>query len=444
MPSALSTVVAAGRLARRYWELDRSQWSGEEDLLARQPGLLREALGSAAANTAFYAELFRAGAFDPSGVTSLADLAHLPVATKRRLLAAPLEQRLVRGADPSRLVRRHTSGSTAEPFCVCLSQAEKDARVLAEIRTFRANGIGARDRVLAFRRMHDVEGEPNPMTYMGFFPRHFAPFMSSHADKLAAIEAVQPHGLKAHPSTLVPLAEVLRAGGMRPPRSLRCIFSCSEYLDAPARRNIEAAFSVPVIDHYGTVEFGFLAWECPRQDGLHLNVEDFVFEIVDEAGAPVAGDGGGELLVTALRQRTMPLIRYSTGDRAQWLRGPCACGRGLPRIRLLRGRTMDYLVRPDGSFVNPHFFTIAWEGVEGIVQFQVIQEARDLLVYRFIPAAGTDPARAEEELRRRINAEFGPDMRVLFERVDEIPREVSGKLKYVHSKVAGAVTATTE
>jgi hypothetical protein len=82
--------------------------------------------------------------------------------------------------------------------------------------------------------------------------------------------------------------------------------------------------------------------------------------------------------------------------------------------------------------------------VEGIVQFQAVQEARDLLVYRYVPAAGGDAARAEEELRRRIVAEFGVEMRVQFDRVDEIPREVSGKLKYVHSKIAGAVTSSAE
>jgi phenylacetate-CoA ligase len=360
------------------------------------------------------------------------------------LLAAPLEDRLLSGTDPARLVQRHTSGSTAEPFCVYLTPPEKDARVLAEIRTFRANGIGARDRVLAFRRMHDVEGEANPMTYMGLFPRHFAPFMSTQEEKLAAIEAVRPHGLKAHPSTLVPLAERMRAQGLRPPDTLRRIFSCSEYLDAPARRNIEEAFGVPVIDHYGTVEFGFLGWECPLQDGLHLNVEDFVFEILDGAGAPVRDEESGELVVTVLRQRAMPLVRYRTGDRARWVRGACGCGRGLPRIRLLRGRTIDLLVRPDGSQVNPHFFTIMWEGVDGIVQFQVVQEARDLLVYRYVAAGGADAARIEADLRRRITGEFGTAMCVQFERVGEIPREVSGKLKYVHSKIAGTVTNTPE
>jgi hypothetical protein len=110
----------------------------------------------------------------------------------------------------------------------------------------------------------------------------------------------------------------------------------------------------------------------------------------------------------------------------------------------MRGRTLDYVARADGTDVNPHFFTILWEGIDGIRQFQVIQESLTLLTYRYVLQPGSDATAVEQSLRQRIEEEFGPQTSVTFERVDQIAAEVSGKLKYLHSRIGRHGTVTPE
>lgn len=441
--SVIQKSIRAAKLLRRFAALQRSQWWDAEQLQKYQFARLTQALQSARHNTRFYSRLYKEHQVNLAAIQSTADLCRLPLITKQKLLAAPLPDRLKYGASSGKLIQRNTSGSTGEAFSVLLSCYEKDSRVLVELRMLRAHGLGPRHRMLALRRMSDVDKQPNPVTYLGLYPRHFISLLADTDNKLAELERICPHVMKAHPSSLLPMAQLLLKNDKKPPGSLQCIISCAEHLDIPARQYIEHAFGVPVIDQYGTVEFGFLAWECPQHNGLHVNAEDFLVEIVDEDGKAVPPGETGQVVVTSFSQETMPLVRYCTGDRALWIQDPCACGRGLPRIRLVRGRTIDFVYRADGTEVNPHFFSVVWEGIAGIVQFQVIQEALDSITYRYVADAGSDFTAIESALRNRILAEFGSSTRLTFDRVSEIAPEVSGKLKYVHSRIKSAATDAT-
>jgi phenylacetate-CoA ligase len=420
----------------------RSQWWAPGRLEQWQARRLRETLTEVESTTPFYRELFRNHAFAPAEVRPPADLCALPALDKSALREVPLRDRLARGADLGRMVRLHTSGSTAEPFEVLLTPLEKDLRVLVDLRALSAHGIGPPDVVLAFRHMKNVVGGASRESVLGFYRRHYAPFGVPAVEKLKVLGKVNPDAMQAHPSTLVPMMEEIASGGWHVPDRLRLIISCTEYLDKPVRQRVERAFGVRVVDHYGMIEFGFLAWECPAGGGHHVNAEHFVVEIADPAGKPVESGETGEVVVTALEQRAMPLVRYRTGDRARWIDGECACGRRLPRLCLLSGRTVDRVFRADGSEVNPHCFSVMWEGVAGLIQFQVVQEALGALTYRYVAEPNGNPEQIEATLRVRIRAEFGEGTAVRFERVDSFASGESGKFKSIVSKVSPPVTKT--
>jgi phenylacetate-CoA ligase len=431
-------------LMRDYRSLLSSQWWSRDRLERQQLRHLQELLRFAAANTRFHAERFRRNGFDPATLSSLADLRVLPLLDKAALRDASLKERIEKGLDPETLVHLHTSGSTAEPFEVMLTRAEKEHRVLMDLRALRANGVGRRELLLAFRHLKNVVGEATFDSMLGFYPRRYAPFALPAVQKLETLSQVDPVVLQGHPSTLVPMAELVVARNMPKPPRLKLIVSCTEFLDSVARELIEKAFGVPVMDHYGAIEFGFLAWECPAREGMHVNVEDFVVEIVGPDGEPVHGGQTGEIVVTALRQRAMPLIRYRLGDRARWIVGKCECGRDLPRLRLARGRTVDRLFRSDKSEVNPHVLTVLWEGIEGLRQYQIAQKQYGRITYRYVADPDADCAAIEKVVRKRVTAEFDPGTRVVFEHVSSIPPHVSGKLKYIHSSIKPPVTESDE
>ena len=114
------------------------------------------------------------------------------------------------------------------------------------------------------------------------------------------------------------------------------------------RSQLEAGWGARVTEAMGIGDIGVSLWgECEEQDGMHLGARGFVHaELIDpETGAALAfADGAdGELVLTHLRQRAAPLLRFRTRDHVQVRTAPCRCGRTSPRVRCI-GRTDDMLI----------------------------------------------------------------------------------------------------
>jgi phenylacetate-coenzyme A ligase PaaK-like adenylate-forming protein len=132
--------------------------------------------------------------------------------------------------------------------------------------------------------------------------------------------------------------------------ALRAVLSSAEPLPDSLRRDVESAWDCEVFDHWGMTETGYGGGvECSAHQGYHLREADLLVEVADpETGAPLPPGATGELLVTTLGERAMPLVRYQTGDAARWLPGPCRCGSPLRRLGCVPGR-----IAADGSITQP-------------------------------------------------------------------------------------------
>ena len=106
------------------------------------------------------------------------------------------------------------------------------------------------------------------------------------------------------------------------------------------RRQVEQGWDCLVLDHYGSTESAFAgAVQCRCREGRHVRALDLLLEIVHPVTGKVLPAGEtGELVITTLQRRAMPLLRYRTGDMASLLDGPCACGSPLPRLGPVLGR----------------------------------------------------------------------------------------------------------
>ncbi|HYE93016.1 MAG TPA: AMP-binding protein, partial [Terriglobales bacterium] len=162
------------------------------------------------------------------------------------------------------------------------------------------------------------------------------------------LEDFRPDGLCGTPSFALHIAESMRAAGGRPDRlGLRYgMFGAEPWTEA-LRAALERAWGCPAYDIYGLSEIigPGVAGECEARDGLHVVDDHFLPEIVDPlTGAPRAEGEEGELVLTSLTKRALPVLRYRTGDITALTTAPCRCGRTSARIARLKGRADDMLV----------------------------------------------------------------------------------------------------
>ncbi|MEP6914167.1 MAG: hypothetical protein ABJC89_00915 [Acidobacteriota bacterium] len=220
--------------------------------------------------------------------------------------------------------------------------------------------------------------------------------------------------LKGHPSALLHVALFIRSAGLDIP-PLRAVFSTGEVLEPGMRTVIQEVFQAPVADAYGTMERVVAACECPA-GRMHLNADYGCWELIDEPPDPGSGRRLARVVGTGLHNFSMPLVRYETGDlvEADGPPGPCPCGRSLPTIGRLLGRSVDAIVTPEGRVVT--VAAIVFNIAPAIVQGQLVQEDLDRINVRVLPtpAFGAD---AERRLVEEVRSLVGPSMKIVVERV---------------------------
>ncbi|MBK5187859.1 MAG: phenylacetate--CoA ligase family protein [Gemmatimonadaceae bacterium] len=212
----------------------------------------------------------------------------------------------------------------------------------------------------------------------------------------------------------------------------RRIFTSGELLGATARQTIIAAFGAAVCDVYGTSETKEIAWECAA-GSRHVNADVVHVEILDEKGSVAPAGSEGEIVVSLLVNRAMPLVRYRTGDRGALLAISCSCGRAAPLLGVVSGREADTLELPDGSTRSPYLLTMALERTAGLAHYQIVQAERDLVRVRAVAQGGADRAALEREIHDALRHELPPDVRIEVTSVDRLERGARAKVRVVHA-----------
>ena len=221
---------------------------------------------------------------------------------------------------------------------------------------------------------------------------------------------------------------------------IKVVFVTAEMLYEDQRATISRVFGCPVANGYGGRDAGFIAHECPA-GGMHITAEDVIVELVDHAGSSVPAGTPGEIVVTHLASRDFPFVRYRTGDIAVLDDRACACGRGLPLLREIQGRSNDFVVASNGTIMQGAALTYVIRGMPDIEAFKIVQES--LLLTRVFLVVG--PAFHRErsvEIVSSLRRRLGDAVDVQIEFVDEIKPEKSGKYRYIISHVADATKAS--
>ena len=247
------------------------------------------------------------------------------------------------------------------------------------------------------------------------------------------LEDYRPRFVLAYANTLALFAQFVRDRGLRPMRPEGIICS-GEFLTAENRALIESTFGCKVFNRYGSREFSVIASECEAHEGMHVNGDNLLVEVVADGHS---GPGlEGEIIITDLRNLAMPMIRYRTMDVGALRDGVCRCGRGLPLLDLTGGRVTDFLTAMSGARVSGIVMaTYGITNIRGVRQVQFVQQRRGAVTARI--ARG--PQWTDESLRTlidRVRGLLGQEMTVEPEFVDHIPLEASGKYRFSVSQLA--------
>ncbi|MCI0632972.1 MAG: phenylacetate--CoA ligase family protein, partial [Actinobacteria bacterium] len=202
----------------------------------------------------------------------------------------------------------------------------------------------------------------------------------------------------------------------------RVVIGSANLLDTVSRALIDDTFGVRMADEYASAEAGCVAWECPAHTGYHLSSDIVVVEFVRH-GRPARPHEAGHVVLTPLFRRTMPLIRYSQGDIGAPTTERCPCGRTLPLMRVIEGRSDSFLTLPSGAILSPLSVVSAMmRGEPGVDEYLVVQEARDSIVLQLVVRHGSDPELGER-LQRSMEQLVRHEAAVRIEVVDRIERD---------------------
>lgn len=420
-------------------ELEETQWWPPERLQELQNEKLRALIKHAYENVPYYHHIFEERGLTDKDIQTVEDLPKLPILTKDNI-RLNFQDLLARDFKKRRTFLHATSGSTGEPLEHYVTM---DAASINWAGTFRAWGwagykIGDKRVTLGgsslvpnepptFKERTRQLAERNlPLSVVGINKEK----MALYVEKL---KKWKPKFIYGYASAAYIFANYLKEKGISD-ICLKAVFTTAEMLLPQFRQTIEQQFSCKVFDQYGSYDGGAQALECHTHQGYHISAEKAVMEFADENGNPILAGYPGEILSTDLHNYAMPFIRYAVGDVGIPVQERCPCGRGLPLMKSIEGRTSDFITFDNGVTLSGPALTLVFKDCH-IKQYQVIQKGKDKLVIKVVKGEGYTGQDTNHFLSI-IRAHAGEGIGIETEFVDEIPPARGGKYKFIISKVS--------
>lgn len=417
------------------WKTRKAERLNPSKLEELQNRKLRAIVKHAYERVPYYYKLFNSARIKPDDIKTRKDLIKIPITTKKDLQKLPITERAAKGVDITKCIKMRTGGSTGQPLDLFLSRRELSYRIAMQNRSYGLNLINKKANIL------------NPLTfprkgshfrilrrfsnYLGLWRRYYLSFFEEPQELVSKLLKIKPDVIETHPSIIRLMSEFVKQEniiGITP----KLIFTRAELLTRKDRRQINEVFCTELIDLYGTTEFGVLAWECNKHQGYHINSDIVMVEAIKDNQQVYEQEG--EIICTDLTNYTMPFIRYALGDIVVLSKRKCGCGKNFPLIKSIEGRSDDFLTLPMGKLLSPVPLRVELEEINGIDQYKLIQKNISTFNVQIIKGQAFKEATIEE-FENVLREILGRDIKVNINIVDEIPREKSGKIRPIVSKV---------
>ncbi|MBU1935035.1 hypothetical protein KKF04_03180 [Patescibacteria group bacterium] len=423
-------------LLYQYWKLKRHEKLSELDIKKIQWKRLKDILDHAYNNVPFYRKKFDDEGIKPSDIKTEEDLVRIPITTKEQLVSAGTDI-FAEGYSPKNCFSSKTSGSTGEPFSSYFdSKAWDILKFASKLRARRACGLAVGARIINIEACSAEEAnELNKKAKKSpadlFLKKRFLSVYDKIENHIKFYNSFKPDALYSfgtYFSELIDFAKENKIEWHKP----KLIFTSSEILDPLTRKKIEDYFGPNVYDIYGTTEVKEVAWQCTSKSAYHINDDLYYVEINNNGSYP---ENIGEIVITTLVNKAMPLIRYSVKDLGCLEKGSCSCGLNFSLIKPVYGRYVDTFSLEDGRKVSPYQLTMSVEQVPGILQYQIVQKSKKDVLVKIKPDKGWNKE-SELKIDQELKNALDPNVKIEVRLTGNIEREPNGKFKVVKSEIS--------
>lgn len=408
--------------------LDHQKLSREQ-LLQQQHQALDAIILHAYDNTPFYHEKY-AQSIDAEfrNIT----LENLPILRKDDVVQHR-DEMLARNVDKSTLHLGNTGGSTGKPVSFYYDRHKHELMRAGMYRSYMWSGWKPGQKILNFWGARQDIKNANSRS------RKFKNFIAAETTLDAheygetqlhewakTIQTYKPVLLQGYASILAELSGYIIATRLNMPQGILGVYSTAEVMQEGQRTLMEQAFGCKVYNQYGSREIPNIACECQ-----HGNQHIFTDMVYLESQHIEQED---RLIITSLSNRSMPFIRYEIGDSGKLKEGDCACGSPFPLLEMGLCRSNDLIRTRSGKSIHPSYFNKLLYGMAGIKQYQYIQSELDKITLNIVSAERNGLA-ALASLQEIMRRDLDESMMLEINYVDEIKRSVSGKHRFVISKL---------
>jgi phenylacetate-CoA ligase len=435
-----STLLGRGQ-SRCLRELEASQWLCSHDLIEIQKRKLKRLLVHAYSQVPYYKKVFSDRGIDPQSLRLYDEFSKIAF-LNRRDIEKNFNSLIAANSRRRDCIRNRSGGSTGSS--TYFMNDRRAARFLEALPLRNARWTGwdiGRKQACLWSSYGDISRSRQwfrrllnkfVLRRLIFSARQMSDgVMFRYAD---AINRFEPELIIGYASALGLFARFAQVNSVRlhPPLG---VISSAEALEEGEREIIESVFGAKVFNRYGSREISSIAHECEAHSGLHINAEHVYVEVVDAAGNPCRHGEMGEIVVTDLDNYAFPFVRYRIGDLGIASDGLCSCGRGLPLLARVLGRSFDVITTPDKRYlcVAGRLF---WTGnISGIRIFQLIQHDLRTLEFKIVADKSFTPVE-RMKLETRVRERYGGPVDIRITLVDDIPVSESGKHLRVISKIS--------
>lgn len=412
----------------------RNERRSRDELTHIQNTKLRRLINHAYENVRFYRDMFQKIGLHPEDIKSVDDIHKIPIIDKNDFHQRPYSDLLdKRIRDKGQLIPINTSGSSGLSLRFYIDRNHDQFRKAQYLRPYLTNGRKPWDKLV--RLINTDIPKQKWFQRMGLLADYYV-YSDSNLDRqLNSIITTKPAIIQGFGSCLALLASKILEDNITI-TTPRLIFTDSELLTAKMRYTIEKGFNTEVIDIYGTFETDNIAYECKKHEGYHIATDCVIMEFIKDGKSVKSGEEG-EIVCTILDNRSMPFIRYNLHDIGSYSNKPCTCGRTLPLMSMIDGRSDDYAIYKNGLMKSPRNFLGLFDPlVKYLHEYQITQERVNKFTVRVVPNNSFNE-RIEQKIKENLLKEF-PDSQINIKLVDEIQRDKSGKFRAFISKVKNA------
>ena len=414
-------------------EMEQTQWWEKSKIEKHQIEQLQKLLKNCIDNVPYYQKLFNKLAIDESNFNTLSDLQKLPLMDKNTIKKNTEELKSLIARD---LSRGNTGGSSGEPLIFFIGKERTSHDVAAKWRATRWWDVDIGDKEIV------LWGSPIELSTQDYVrlirdklirTQLLSAFELNEEkinDFLKIIKKTRPAMLFGYPSVMSMIAEYADKHNIcLQDLGIKVAFVTSERLYDYQRKQIEQTFNCPVANGYGGRDAGFIAHQCPA-GSMHITAEDIIVEIIDNEGNVLPEGEQGEIVVTQLFTSDFPFIRYRTGDIGVLSNKKCSCGRGLPILKEIQGRTTDFIYASNGTAMHGLSLIYILRDFPGVSYFKIIQQSLTLVQLQLVKN-GEYKQSDTVDIIKKFKQRLGDDVDISIEYLMVIPAEASGKYRYV-------------